>query len=576
MTESDARIQDRISRMTLDEKVGATLTVLVNGTAPCPPVLELIRTCFCGGLRAVPGNRFAEQNPGIAPVPGAESVESLYAVSVNPRAAACGADHYRDTLAVYQEAALARRAGIPLHIAYDQEGDFSGDFKFGGIPLFPPPMGLAAAGGPDLAYDAALAIARVARGMGINMIHSPVLDVNTEPSNPEIYTRAYSDRAEKVAEYGLRAARGFRDGGLIATAKHFPGRGDSAVDAHTSVPVINAGRDTLWNRELLPYRELIAKDAIPAIMIAHSRYPALDEEHIATVSPRILQGLLREKLGFGGVITTDAVGMRGITAHYEIPDACVKALAAGADLVLLRQATSDPIVLRTPEILARIRRAVEEGELPLSDLDAKLGRILRMKEQAGLFDAPPDRAPDLPAILADPRIRDAERRAGRNVLILRRDEGALPLPAQARALVVEQSPGSGFLPQDATWHDGSFYEALSRHSQRLGYLEVAFVADDEQVRRALETAKRFDTVIVTNWYRRGLPANNRMAAELARLPGKTVICVANTPYRELSVPDEARNAVVAFGLSPESLRHAAAVLFGAEEPGASWPIDYRP
>ena len=233
----------------------------------------------------------------------------------------CTASEYKAVLDSLQTAARKRPLSIPLHFSYDQEGGTSADFSFGGVNLFTKPMGIRAMNDPKMAYEIALAVSRQSRAVGFNWIHSPVLDVNSDPRNPEIYTRAYSDIAEEVAEYAEESCRGFQEGRMIATGKHFPGRGHSDVDAHFGVPIIDVDRDTMMRRELLPYKRLIEKDLLPSIMIAHSIFPAFDPDNIATVSKPILTGLLREELGFDGVITTDSMTMGAVATRYGVANA---------------------------------------------------------------------------------------------------------------------------------------------------------------------------------------------------------------------------------------------------------------
>ena len=131
-------------------------------------------------------------------------------------------------------------------------------------------------------------------------------------------------------EYSEQTCRGFKEGGIVATGKHFPGRGHSAVDAHFQLPTIEVGRDVMMQRELLPYKNLIAKGLLPCIMIAHSVFPAFDPDNISTVSKKVITGLLREELGFEGVVTTDSMTMGAIASTYGVANACAMALEAGA------------------------------------------------------------------------------------------------------------------------------------------------------------------------------------------------------------------------------------------------------
>ena len=159
---------------------------------------------------------------------------------------------------------------------------------------------------------------------------------------------------------------------MIATGKHFPGRGDSAEDAHFKLPVIDVDKDTMLNRELLPYRRL-AK-VLPSIMIAHSIFPAFDPDEVATVSKKIVTGLLRDTIGFEGVITTDSMTMGALALRYGVANACAMALEAGADLVLMKAETS-----LVDETFSAFLQFVEEGRMSEPELDEKVYRVLQTK-----------------------------------------------------------------------------------------------------------------------------------------------------------------------------------------------------
>jgi beta-N-acetylhexosaminidase len=333
-------ITDLISRMSEDQKIGALLTLGFTGTMVRPHIYDAIQKYHCGGLRLTPVARLFGSY--VDPKSGKTVVDVTdtkgYKKEIAPPLPT--ASQYAKILNDFQAAAAARPLSLPLHFSYDQEGGTSADFNFGGVNIFPKPMGIRATGDVNLAYAAARATARQSKAVGFSWIHSPVLDVNTEPMNPEIYTRAYSDIAEEVAEYAVKTCEGFKEEQFIATGKHFPGRGHSAVDAHFEMPVIKVDRDTMMSRELLPYRELIKRDLLPSIMIAHSIFPAFDDADIATVSKKILTGLLRDTLGFDGVITTDSMTMGGVALRYGVANACAMALEAGADLVLMKAETA--------------------------------------------------------------------------------------------------------------------------------------------------------------------------------------------------------------------------------------------
>jgi beta-N-acetylhexosaminidase len=216
-------------------------------------------------------------------------------------------------------------------IAIDQEGGGVVRTRFWPYP--PSALALGAAGDPELTQQVAAANARFLRSVGINWNFAPVLDVNINPLNPVIGDRSYGSSAEKVAAHGLACARGLMDEGVAACAKHFPGHGDTSEDSHLSLPTVRRTRPELDRTELLPFRQA-TQAGVPAMMTAHIVFPALGDALPATLSPAILNGLLRGEWGYEGVIVTDSMGMQAIDGNYGRGPAAVLALKAGADLVM--------------------------------------------------------------------------------------------------------------------------------------------------------------------------------------------------------------------------------------------------
>ncbi len=569
MKPANRYIRDLIAQMTLDQKVGALLTLGFAGTMARPHIYEDIVKYHCGGLRLTPHARLFGSY--VDPKTGKSVVDVVdakgYKKGVHPPYAT--PENYQVLLDELQQLALSRPLGIPLHFSYDQEGGTSADYNFGGVNLFPKPMGLRATGDSKLAYEVAKAVSRQSRAVGFNWIHSPVLDINVNPANPEVYTRAYSDRVEDVVEYAVQSCRGFKEGGLIATGKHFPGRGDSALDAHFEMPVIDVAKETLLNRELVPYKELIAQDLLPSIMIAHSIFPAIDPDDVATVSKKVLTGLLREELGFDGVITTDSMTMGGIAVRYGVANACAMSLAAGADLVLMK--AENQLVGETVET---IKQFVVSGRISEAELDQKVYRVLSLKYEFGLFHQG-NHWPEKPAeVIADPQVVNLTKLVARKSVLVARDrQQLLPLATAERVLVVEQINKT---PNDMHWHPGVLFKHCLRHNPHAAYLETAYQYDAEDKQNITRSIQQFDTVVLTNFYIRGSLANNEFISELlAQHPRKRFVIVTNTPYPALSIPEGAGTIVLTFATSPANIEATAGVLFGKIAPEGQWPVAYQ-
>ncbi len=560
-------IKNIINEMTLDQKVGALLTLGFSGTLVRPHIYDYVTKYHCGGLRLTPHARtfgnYVDPKSGKTVVHVAD--DKGYKKGIGAPYAT--ASEYKQTLDELQALGMNRPLGIPLHFSYDQEGGTSADFNFGGVNLFTKPMGIRATGDSKLAYEVAKAVSKQSRAVGFNWIHSPVLDVNVEPKNPEIYTRAYSDVAEEVAEYSEQSCIGFKEGGLIATGKHFPGRGDSAVDAHFEMPVINVDKETMLKRELLPYKVLIEKGVLPSIMIAHSIFPAIDDEHIATVSKKVITGLLREELGFEGVITTDSMTMGAIAVRYGVANACAMSLEAGADLVLMKAENS-----LVDETYNTIKRFVEEGRITQEELDRKVYRVLNTKYEYGLFHQGniTDQKPE--EVIADEKMVFLSKLVARKSVLVAKDEkGMLPLDKKEKILVVEQINKT---PNNMSWHPGILFKNCIKYNHNVSYLETAYTFDEQDKENIKIKIKDFDKVIITNFFIRGKLANSDFVDEIIKENPQKVVVVSNTPY-ELSIPARAEAVIVTFATTPHNIEVVAGTLFGTMTPEGQWPITHQ-
>ncbi|HEY2118242.1 MAG TPA: glycoside hydrolase family 3 N-terminal domain-containing protein [Candidatus Acidoferrum sp.] len=270
---------------------------------------------------------------------------------------------------------LQAKSKLPLLIGADFERGTAMRLDEG--TSFPTAMALAAAGNPKDAYTMGKVTALEARAAGIHWIYAPDADVNNNPGNPIINTRSFGEDPAKVAEFVVEFVRGVQENGGLATAKHFPGHGDTAADSHIDLPVIKADRDRLEHLELVPFRAAI--DAgVGSIMTGHLNVPALepDPNTPATLSSNILTGVLRKELGFQGLVVTDAMDMGGITVRYAPGDAAVRAFLAGADALLM-----PPVPDAAYDALLA---AAHSGQISHQHLDASVRRILEAKAHLGL------------------------------------------------------------------------------------------------------------------------------------------------------------------------------------------------
>lgn len=339
---------------------------------------------------------------------------------------------------------LQRRAKVPMLVSSDLEPALLRLepavythylLETGGATSFPTAMAIAATGRDEDAFEVARAIAREARAVGIHVNFAPTVDVNVNPDNPVIGTRSFGEDPARVARLSAQFVRGTHAGGAMATAKHFPGHGDTDVDSHVGLPVVTASRERLQAVELVPFRAAIAAGA-DLVMSAHIALPALggDSATPATLRPDVMRGLLRDSLGFDGIVVTDALSMEGVGKGYTIEESVVRSIQAGTD-ILLRP--GDDVTRAINAVLA----AVNSGVLQQERIDASVRRLLWGKARAGLASG---RQVDVERVRDVVGIREhralSQDVAQRAVTLLRDSARGVPVAGGARVAIVQYMP----------------------------------------------------------------------------------------------------------------------------------------
>ena len=577
--DKSAWIDDLMGQMTLEQKVGQMMVFGLCGTVITPDTVEMITKYHLGGVRISQGYRVITLLNDVKPgeEPDEMTLKSMhpprglnkdYAYPLNPPTA--NPQEYAALLNRLRKMSLERELGIPIHFTVDQEGSGSDDL-LGGQRLFPHPMGLAASGNPEIAYRVGSAIAKQARAIGANMIHSPVLDVNTNPKNPEIGTRAYSDNAEDVIRFALQTIKGFAEHKLMATGKHFPGRGESMADAHWGLPIMDVDRDTMMDVHIAPYRALI-EAGIPCVMTAHSLYPALGETEVpSSMSRKIVTDFLRGELGFKGVITTDNMMMGGILKEYEMSEAIVQTLIAGNDLILCRD--ESPIRFT---ILENVKQAIKDGRLPEREVDEKMQRILGLRwdmglaENGGIVDESKAADP-----INDPAvISAADDAADRSIIVMSDKDGILPVDPSKKVLLVEQIFPTHAAANNMYCHPGLLWDEMCAISGSVGSVEIQNVPNDQdkaRIKRRLDQGD-FDVIVTTNYYYHKAAASIPEVVEMCMATGKPVIVVTNTPY-EFGVDPKYSTVLTCFQPGGrENMRAVAKIIYGKMKPLAKLPV----
>ena len=566
----DEFVSRKLANMTLAERCGQLLTFTWRGAYLTPSGIEQITKLNAGGLCLEPygletcKNLYwghSQVDPRFRPpkdyIDIARSYfdDHNYGVSVTPA-------EYTEAINQLQKIALQRASGIPLHITIDMEGDFKNDYTSGGIRQFIPPMGLTAIGDPDLTYKVAYTLGKMMAAIGVTQFYHPVCDVNINPLNPEIGVRSFGDDPAVCARHVEATVRGYQDAGVVATAKHFAGRGDSSTDAHDVLDVCKADRRRMDEVELVTFNAAI-KAGAKAVMTAHTIYPAYDDKLPSTLSYKVLTGLLRQQMGFQGVIVSDAIGMAAILRKWPLPQACAMAIGAGVDTILLKADDES-----RSQCLFGIKMAVEKGELAEERVNDACRRLLNMKYDQGLFDkaGKNDPARTTEICLGKETVDICRESAHKAMLVVRDPKKLLPLPKNKKILVIEQCIPYPFLGKDLYSHPHVFCEAMTRHSSNLILDDTAFYADEEDVEEALELAKEADLVVMTNYYARiEKRGNNFHLAQKLKKAGHTVVIMTNYPYVQGTTPD-ADAVLCNFSGTPDSIRLAADLLFGVIKP----------
>lgn len=279
---------------------------------------------------------------------------------------------------------------VPLFLSVDEEGGrvtrMPEEFK-----ALPTAEIIGASGSKELAADLGSVIGRELSGFGLNMDFAPVLDVNSNPNNPVIGSRAFGNDVEVVSQMGIAMLQGIKQEGVIPVVKHFPGHGDTSVDSHLGLPVVEHDLERLRQLELVPFVRAIEEGA-DVVMIAHLLMPELDAEHPASFSRAVITDLLREELKFQGVVITDDMTMGAVVKHYDIGEAAVKFIQAGGNIVLVGHEKD-----RQLAVIDALNQAVKNEQITLDMLDERVYSILKLKEKYGLRDEVVD-GPDIKAI----------------------------------------------------------------------------------------------------------------------------------------------------------------------------------
>jgi beta-N-acetylhexosaminidase len=492
---------------------------------------------------------------------------------------------------------LQRDSKLPLLLAADFERAAASRLK--DVPDFPWPMALGASSDVSSAEQFGKITAQEARAIGIQWVLAPVADVNSNPVNPIINVRSYGEDPEQVGNFVAAFIRGAHENYVLVTAKHFPGHGDSSIDSHREVPILGGDLDHLENNELPPFKKAI-EAGVDAILLAHARVPALepDPEKIATTSSLVVSGFLKNRLGFKGVVVTDATNMSGLTKLYNSNNgsttarAAVDAVKAGSDVIMW---PSD-----LDGAFHAIVNAVRSGEIPESQIDESVRKILEMKALVGLDKSRFVDVERASALTGRPEDMDfAQHIADEAVTLVRNNSQVLPLWKSA-SLFNNDGPFVGSLPKHrvvaillAQTMEGSsgrkFEQALKMRRPDASVFYVDRHTAAAMAPEVLKALKDAEAVVVVAYVvpREAMqvvvgdklvnsfgllgPTGHILQQILTAANNKTVVIAMGSPYLIRNFP-QIQTYICTFAITSTSENSAAKALFGEIQNHSKLPV----
>ncbi|MDY0406402.1 glycoside hydrolase family 3 protein [Virgibacillus sp. 179-BFC.A HS] len=538
--ETAAKVQEMVDKMSTEEKVGQLFIVHVYGKTPTDENYERINIDNHRG-----GKNFKEviekyHVGGVIYFNWTDNITTpLDAAQVNGLSNGI------------QEIAMEDN-GIPLFVSTDQEGGIVQRVVAPGT-VFPGNMALGATQSKTLAANSGRVLGNELKSLGINMDFAPTLDVNINPDNPVIGVRSYGENPDMVSRLGIAQINAFQEENVIATAKHFPGHGDTDTDSHTALPIIHHDLETLYEIDLKPFKAAI-ENGIDAIMTAHIVVPALDDSGLpATLSKPILTDLLRNEMGFDGLIITDSLGMSGANVVPE-DRVAVEAFKAGAD-----------ILLNPPKVAVAyngMMDAIESGEISEERLDASVSRILTKKMEAGLFQDPYTPLEAIDSIGSEGHLQTAAAIADKSVTLVKNNENVLPLDDSKNLLVTGPSAAKPEL----------LAEFLSDKKMHVDAFATGTSPTKEEIEHAVAKAENADMIIATTYSANTNEKQQELVAALQDTDKKVIVAGMRNPYDVMTFAD-VDAFLNTYSYMDVSVKALSKVLVGEINPSGKLPVN---
>lgn len=454
---------------------------------------------------------------------------------------------------------VLEQSGIPAIIGADQEGGMVSQVREEAV-FFPGNMAVSAANIEGSTLKEGEIVGEGLKALGINLNIAPVLDVNNNPKNPIIGVRSYGDDPERVARLGIDFIKGMQSKGVIATAKHFPGHGDTSVDSHLDMPVVPYDRERLERVEFYPFRKAV-EAGVDAIMTAHIYFPAMDTEKIpATLSYNILTKLLREDMGFEGITITDCIEMNAISKKFGSEKGAVKAINAGADMVVISHHLDVQI-----RCIEAIKEAVLNGEIPEERINESIERILRIKKKYGLFENPyPDLVRAKEVLSCKECIEFARVLSEKSITLIKDEKGLIPLGDVKDMRIV-------FISPEPKMFMGGIWEAVRRKYTLSEVLKeefggksivISFNPEENELEKVVGECRESDKIVIGVSALSLNPGQVELVRRLSCLGKDIITILLGNPYDFLLIKEYVSTCICAYEHTPLSVKSVRKVLKG--------------
>jgi len=463
----------------------------------------------------------------------------------------------------------ARKAGqeFPLLICTDQENGIVR--RLGeGISEIPGAMLLGATHNPQYAFDAAIATGTEIKALGINWNLAPCVDVNNNPLNPVINVRSFGESPSDVSSFGKAAMKGFKKAGVISVLKHFPGHGDTTTDSHHDLPVISHNMERLEKVELKPFKDCIDEGA-EVVMTSHVYFPAIEKREgiPASLSKDVITGLLRGKLGFNGVVTTDCMEMKAIGNGIGTAKGAVEAIKAGIDLVMISHTYSIQ-----KEAIELVMKAVETGEIEEKTINEAYDRVLNLKRKyLSWNNFSEDSKITVPSVVGCQEHKDKAMEIYKHGVTIVKNEGVLPLSKDEEILVIYPDSVVYFGVEDFKHSKNTLGGVVQEICTKSRVMTISNPAKPFEVEKVLEIVQKYQTIIVGTLSLREKNPQTELIKKLIELKKKLVVIAMRSPYDLLNFT-EVPAYVATFEYTHSALKVALNAIFGVDKVSGKLPV----